>query len=371
MLKEVDRPIITGKMVTMLVVVNLLWTSTITGTGNNIVGVMKETLVAAKNGFTESSRSIDAVGLLSFSKPDDGKRMTNYIINNVNTRRALDKDKEYIDDRPEVSTMRIRIAKQNFLPLTIAGKYLEKQGINIDLIITLIGQWLSKFTEVAAVVGIFYVLFLNKVIRKVNKEFYVLGLSGFLFIAINVILPILSTEYGVYRAIQQAMVIMALFVVVGITYLNQLIFKKNDWLATVIVWAFIWYSTSFIPQFFGGNKPMLYLNNLGNYYDFYLTHDTEVAGIKWLAGVTGKTEVQADSFSQLKMKSMTKIGLSENIFPRLIKKNSFVFLGFTNVTQQRATIKYDGDSINYFFEMPFFDDNKNLIYNNGEVRIYK
>ena len=60
-------------------------------------------------------------------------------------------------------------------------------------------------------------------------------------------------------------------------------------------------------------------------------------------------------------------------YPTLIRKSSWVILGYSTLHTGRATTDSDkdGDLITYEYPIDFLQEHKNLVYNNGGAEIYR
>ena len=59
------------------------------------------------------------------------------------------------------------------------------------------------------------------------------------------------------------------------------------------------------------------------------------------------------------------------VLPSAVDKDSYVYAGFTNTRRHAAYTFFKGHELMYNFPLEFFDNNKDLIYDNGDSRIYK
>ena len=94
------------------------------------------------------------------------------------------------------------------------------------------------------------------------------------------ILPNLSVDYGVLRAFQEALILIAPVLVVGSLTLSAPWGKRGhqEWRRRCV--SVIFFSTTgLLPQILGGYPPQLSLNNTGTYYDLYYVHPQEVAAV--------------------------------------------------------------------------------------------
>ena len=59
------------------------------------------------------------------------------------------------------------------------------------------------------------------------------------------------------------------------------------------------------------------------------------------------------------------------MLPVTIRKDTYVYLDYSNVKNRKNTIFYKGDLITYDYPVEFLNENKNLIYSNGGSEIFK
>jgi muramoyltetrapeptide carboxypeptidase LdcA involved in peptidoglycan recycling len=81
--------------------------------------------------------------------------------------------------------------------------------------------------------------------------------------------------------------------------------------------------------------------------------------------------VQADRYNFSKVQSLSQVSTFNDIYPSLIRRDAYVFLGYSNVRRSTSTISFAGDLITYHYPLAFLDDNKDLIYSNGGARVYR
>ena len=154
-------------------------------------------------------------------------------------------------------------------------------------------------------------------------------------------------------------------------------FKLNNMVPVIFVAFFLLYSSGFVSQAMGNNYPLMQLNNIGNDYDHYYVTKKEHDAIYWLRDFLNENEnenqvlIQADRYGQKKIQSIINAETLGSIYPGIVKKKSYVFLTPSNIKDKKAVVMYNGQVITYTYPVEFLDDNKDLIYDNGEVRIYR
>ncbi len=393
---------ITLMMVIILFAANFFWTSLVTNTGGHLTTVLRGTINAMKDGFTENNRSIDALTLVSFRKPSQQEAFHDYLAKVIAPIRAEAKPGAYYD-ATAYDQYNFTALPDEQVPLTKLGTLIQKSGIDFVGGIALFGRMLAKFMEILAPLGIVYILLRKSSSKCVDIEFYLLALYSLFFIFLNIVIPVLSTEYGIFRALQQSMFVLALPMVLGGIWMDALIGKvklflfrycpkiaemrlrnllnaQNSAFSITLALLFFLYSTTFLPQVFGQTPAILFLNNAGRYYDNYLIKAAEVFAVDWLDRVISSDSdsthgvnlyIQTDRYSRKKFASITTLDAYNDIFPGVVRKDAYVFLGQATAKKGRATFVYNSDQVTYVYPMQFLDDNKNLIYSNGSAKVYR
>jgi uncharacterized membrane protein len=392
---------ITISMIVLLGALSFLWTSVLTNTGQGLSRVVKETAAAVGNGFKQDNRSTDATNLVSLNKADPQKLLDAYVKNVADPLHAADTQNYY--PASTYDAYQTKALHDQQLPLNRAGVALQKAGINVKTLMPELSQLVAKTLEVLAPLGILYILLRRATASKIDSEYYLLSLFSLLFIALNVVLPFLSTEYGILRALQQSMFVLAIFVVIGSVAIGNIWASitcralkriargisssslKDIYIVSTIIpvamsLLFLLFSTSCIPQLFGGNVAVLHLADSGRYYDNYIVHPSDYSGIAWLTNYSKQQpkvldnlqfETQTDRYVVPAPGPLVSIGTGDNIYPSLVRKSAYVYMGYSNVNNQRATLVYNGDQVSYTYPLQFLDLQKNLLFNNGSARIYK
>lgn len=379
------KPKITLTMLGMLFAMSFLWTSIITNTGGHLNEVLAETAHAVVGGFGSNNRSVDVASLLTFGALDQKAEMDAYVKETIGSIRALSPSAYY----PESSYSQYSFAllPEQRIPVTGLGAFFKKLHIDMPAVMSFFGQLLQKSMEVLAPIGLIIVLFRRSIFDEVDSEIYLISAFCFVFIGLNIVLPVLSVEYGIFRAMQQSMFIMAPFLVAGIVVLGQGLarvskrivrFNPNVF-AYAFATVFFMYSTHFLPYLFGNTPAILHLSNYGVYYNNYLISDAEVYGVDWLSNTDSQSQesngvrlsIQTDKYSKVKFASITGINAYNNIFPGVIRKDSYVFLNPVTAQEQRTAAVYNSDVITYQYPTQFLDNVKALIYTNGGAEVYR
>ena len=371
---------ITLTMVVFLALASFIWSSILTDTASGSISkVIIQTMDAIRSNAGEDAQSSDVkYSIFSWSKIDPGLRLRAYQENIVNPARVGASPGTYYEEELfEKYPIEVTDTEKN--SLTWIGNKMNEFGVNVFNFNYIFRQTSAKILQLLFIIGFIYSIIRSNFFKKMDTEFVLMTMGSGVFVFTQVILPVLSVQYGVLRAFQQSLMFFGIFIVVG-SMVIFLRFRKSVQICLVgiLVIIFLLSSTSFISQITGGYLPAIHLSNAGTYYNLYYAHDSEVGGINWLQNnVYGydqkeyQSSVQTDRYTSTKIVTISDINPLNDIYPGLIRKNSYVFLGFANIYKKQVTIIYSGDLISHTYPIEFVNENKNLIYSNDGSRIYK
>lgn len=194
--------------------------------------------------------------------------------------------------------------------------------------------------------------------------------------ALMIFIPYVSLAYNFERLFLQCLVLLSFPTVFGIMTVFKFLKNKNILfilMACIFVWIFL-SNSGFNSNIFGGS-PKMTLNNFGEAYERFYTHDSEVRSLEWLSkNYNKKDKIYIDEYSRLRLLSLSKINeenVLKDILPSTIYKNAYVYSSYTNTINQTTRVIYQEDFLEYNFPLEFLNENKNKIYDNGESDIYK
>ena len=210
-----------------------------------------------------------------------------------------------------------------------------------------------------------------------DPEFQMLCIGALGIVGAIVVLPFLSVDYGLLRAFQQTLVVLALPVVMGCAMVGSALGRTGRNVAAVgLPVVFFISSTGIASAVTGGYLPQLHLSNAGDNYDAYYTQDAEVGIAQWLsqqlpAGQSFPKNLQADYIASSRLAALGYPGAGElDISPELVQQNSYVFLSYSEVVLQRAYAEHPA-LISYQYPLAFLDQNKNRVADAGVSRVYR
>ena len=263
------------------------------------------------------------------------------------------------------------------LPVTAVGRVVEHSGLRVGTINGLMRTGAASLLQLFVFIGLVVVVLGRSSRFRPNREFILLAGASMAVVLSQVVLPDLSVEYGLLRAFQQSLIVLAPFLAAGsIAALSWVGRKRVTAAASLVALVFFLSLTGVIPQVLGGYPAQLHLDNSGKYYDIYYAHPQERRAFSWLEQRVARdrtqltdSQIQADlyTFNRLRSFGSTR---EDDIFPTLLRPGTYDFLGDSNVTQKISTFTYAGDEITYRYPFPLLNTTKNLIYASDGAQIY-
>lgn len=262
------------------------------------------------------------------------------------------------------------------LPLTGLGRALARIGLDPVSLNRTIRLGSAKALQVLVVIGLIAAAWRRRgLVARGQPEFFFLGVASLAMVVLAVVLPTISVDYGLLRAFQQALLVLGVFLAAGVlSVLPTSWTERSLLLATGVALAFLASSTGVLTQALGGYGPQLHLNNAGQYYDLYVTHPQELAGITWLNATipTGpdQPQVQMDTYTYEKVQTYTDLSVSFGVHPLVVQPGAWAFLGSLNLASEGSLFVH-GDVVTFRVPLAFFDATKDLVYDNGGARVYR
>jgi uncharacterized membrane protein/GT2 family glycosyltransferase len=208
-----------------------------------------------------------------------------------------------------------------------------------------------------------------------KMELGIIGIIGIIaFVAIHVV-PALQIVYNPSRLNEQVLMVVALPAILVAVRVLQLLFKRSVRyiLAVVIGLAFL-VASGIVTQYSGGN-PSANLNNDGVDYSSLYDQQTDVAAAQWLGTqYNANSSVYADDYGTLRLQVSANINHGEflDVTPQTVAQNSYVYADYSNVVDNITTSTINGGATYvYTFPSNFLQTSKDLVYTNGDAKVYK
>jgi uncharacterized membrane protein len=267
------------------------------------------------------------------------------------------------------------------LPLTTIGRALTRAGIPVATINTDVRSGAAKDEQLFIAAGFCAFLFSRRFRRRVSHEVIYLCAGSIVMVGVFTAFPALSIDYGVLRALQEALILTAPVLVIGsVALFSPFGDKWSQRIAGVVCLGIFTSTIGLMPQLLGGYPAQLSLNNSGQYYDIYYVHPQDVAAVNWLVGKPGvlPSGLQASmgpfTSNMFAFNSLADVNGNQfvyDIYPALIQRQSWVLLNYGILHSGRAPLESQGELLTYAYPTPLLQATKNLVYNNGGAEIYK
>ncbi len=354
-----------------------LWNGAATQTTNGLSTTISGAVKTLRGSNSADSKSSDvSYNLFSTHKPSEQERLNAYATS------TLERTDGRADDdffpQTVLAGHPTQVIPAAELPPTAPGRLIESLGLNVSSLNAAVRLGSAKLLQLFVGLGLLAVAFSKRRYLRTGAEFYLLGVAAFFIVLLQVVLPVLSVQYGVLRAFLQALLILGPFVAVGsLALFSRLGDRWSFRVASAIAVLFFLSLSGVIPQALGGYPPQLNLNNAGEYYDTYYVHAQDAAGIAWLQQhdaadlANVQSEVVSDRYTFPPVSTFASTNPSNGIYPTLLRRGAWVFLGYSTVRNDQAAVSYAGDVLTYRYPTALLDQTKNLIYASDGVRIYR
>ena len=322
--RAIINPAISIVNVALLLVGIVLWNGVATHTANNIVSVVSQSIQSLRGGSDNKSTST-SYSLFGGGAPPPSQVLSDYskstlVQTNVQRTAAGFFSEEALSKYPATA-----VPEPN-LPITSLGHLLDDSGLNVATLNSVVRAGAARLLQLFLALGLFSALrsWRRRPSRSIT-QLIALTCGAIVILALQVVLPVVSADYGVLRAFQQAMLASAPLVAVGTITLFGFLGEKWSSRAAFAI-AIVYFSSlvGAVPQTLGGYAAQLNLNNSGQYYDIYYTQPQDITAIKWLQSripdqAAMQPEVQMDQYSYSELQTFTNLNVNNNDFPTLLQ----------------------------------------------------
>lgn len=357
--------IISGWVLLLLIGFTFFWTNIQTQTSGNVPYVIQTTLNNLKNIMLGDLRSEDVLLSLNLTS----ERFDIYdIIGYVNNQSLL-----YSNH----SGLYPPTTYEDYVPRVMMSAELDGI-IRNELVRSLSGIILSfirQLTKILLILG--SLILLRQLLKRriIDFEYNILNLIGLVILFLFIVLPTLSLFYNLFRIYVQILIISSASFIIGAFYLLFFVKKAHMRLRVIGVLLIVFFlTTNGVTSYIFGGPATMNLNNFGEEYDKFYTHEHEITSAKWLSlKREPNVSIYADLTASLRLISFGNgiFNVEQAVLPSTFTEESYVYLDYANLRVGIANAKYEGKQISYNYPIEFLNKNKNLIYDNGGSRIYK
>jgi uncharacterized membrane protein len=367
--------LLSAPVVLTLAAMSWLWTGPVTGSGGHLGDVVRASVVTVIQG-DQALTSADLRYSLLWGSPEPPQE-------------KLDRfaDETYLAARSAVPSGELlpvsgserfpRVAEDSEVPPTPLGRRLAAAGIDGGDVHTHTRNAVAKLLQLLVLVGTVALWTRAHATRKLPEEVRLLGTATLGALSLQVMLPGISAEYGVLRAFQQSLLVLAPVLTIGCLVVLTPLARHAGAATAALLLAVLVVTTGLSSQLLGGYPAQLNQANTGPYHDLYYTTAEEVSGIRWLDRTLDSEEVQSEivtdrySVRRLAVYRGTYSRTNDEFFPTQLRRDAYVYVGSATVQRGVATVFYGGDLLTYRYPLEVLDDHKSLVYDNGRARVYR
>ena len=356
-------------LIVMLFAMTYIWNNLYTNSSSHAGSVLLKvvsSVFTTSNGNTKSSDL--SYSIFSSSKINPEQQLQQYIQSTIQAEDAGSMGKGYLYDKSITSRYPSYPVSQEELAPTPLGAWLSSLHVPVFDIQAELRSISALFMQFFVFIGLLAIIFFRQ--KKAFDLQYLLLCFGSVFLLIlETLLPALSVEYGLLRMFEQLLFVLALPIVLGLSSIFFFVKEqKRILLIGIVAVIFFLNLTGFISHLTGEYYPQMTLDNAGLYYDAYYVHKSDVLAIVWVSqNDVNKKLVEAGLPGINKLLTYGHINALNEIFPPVIRKDAYVYLE----TSSNTVVSIDQNVLVFNSSKPFLDDNKNLVYNNGQDNIYK
>jgi uncharacterized membrane protein len=361
------RTVLSPMFAGLLFLMTFTWYTQITATSSGLTTTLSQSFARIPELFTNDNKSSDTSTALLFSS---GKSQIELYEDYLLDPHLSTKE----NGRLPVAAKYIPILTSDDLPLTSLGEKAYSIGIDPSLIAEM-RQNFAKILQVLALAGVLYAAYrlLWGKPGSTGRDFVCLSLASLVLLALLVVLPVLSVNYGILRAFQQALIFLLLPIVLLLIAATRRMHRRVKTVAgsTGIVFLFLLF-TGMFAQLLGGTSPSLSMNNSGLYFGLYYSSEADSRSFSWMKKhIPATGDVRAANFNRAFMHDPMYPFHRAGIIPSQTGPRTFVYLDPAQIVRQRLYTYHDSSPLIMTFPLDYYEGTKNRIYSTGSTGVYR
>ncbi|MBA2394499.1 MAG: DUF2206 domain-containing protein [Ktedonobacteraceae bacterium] len=356
-------------LLVMLLAMTYIWNNVYTNSSNHAGSVLLKVVTSVFIPSKADTKSSDlSYSIFSSSKINPEQQLQQYIQSTIQAENYGSAENPYTYSKAITSKYPTYPVSQEKLAPTPLGAWLSSLHIPVFDIQAELRSLSAYFMQFFVFIGLLAIVFFKQK-KPFDLQYLLLCFGAIFLLILETLLPALSVEYGLLRMFEQLLFLLALPIVLGLSSIFFFVKEQKRILLVGIIAAIFFLNlTGFISHLTGDYYPQMTLDNSGLYYDAYYVHKSDVLAIIWLSKNNGnKKFVEAGLPGINKLLTYGHINALNEIFPPVIRKDAYVYLE----TSSNTVVSIDQNVMVFNSSKPFLDDNKNLVYSNGQDNIYK
>lgn len=368
--------LLTLPMIAVVLAATWLWTTPATHSG----GHAADTVVASVKqlvfgGSLQGSSDLKYVPLIGQSaSPAD--RLRDYDQQSRRLRASKPASTWMLDDADARTFQAHSVDDQGVTPLTPVARAVASTGVPVSTANAAIRAATAIAIQAVVLFGMLMIVVHRRWRRRFPDVASWLALGSMTGLAVVVLVPGLSAEYGVFRAFQQLLIAAAPVVVVGASVMVGWL-RRAAVPALVLGLAAMYAVLSGVLAYAIGGAPGDYaLNNRGVYYRDYHADDAMVAADRWVGqqvrrsrpAVPLATDYTYTARLQTDAGHGGQVG-SEFYYPPVLLRGAWVVLQGDSYRQGYASTFFTGDLLTYRYPTRLLERRLDVVYAgpSGEV----
>ena len=362
----VRTSILTPFFAILLFAMTFTWYTQVTETSSGLFVTIRKSLSSIPEVFSNDNKSSDTSTALLFASSKTQADLYQSYLTNTSPLGSFDSAK---------SLRYLPALIDDSLPLTSLGEKARAFGVNPSFI-TFLRHNFAKVLQILALLGVVYAAY--KLLRKKNANTYgtdytCLGFAGVILLGLLVVLPVLSINYGVLRAFQQALLFLLLPMMILLAEIGRHMNLRvaTSVSTTGIVLLFLLF-TGVFAQLLGGVSPSLSMNNYGLYYGLYAAPEADAQSFAWLRDHVAKNQdVRVPNYNRALMRDPKYPFTRSGILPSQIEPHTYVYLDQAQVQTQKVYVYHESSPLIMTFPLDYYEQSRNLIFSTDSTRVYK
>jgi uncharacterized membrane protein len=364
-------------LVVFLAVASWAWAGPVTHTGGHAADVAREALAAVLGSGDGGPGSSDLSYLLWFKDDTTPRERLDLFINETMTARRQVEPDVLLFRNPGEAVLRPPLAEPSRLEPTVLGSAADRVGLAPEAVIRAVRIAGAGALQVLLLCGIFRIVRDRRIasVRRIPEEARFVAIGSLAALAVVIVVPELSVDYGVLRAMEQALLVVSGVAAVGLGVIGALVRARAAVTVAVPIVLFVFFSGLFASAL-GGYPARLALGNSGLYYDRYYASDSDVEAVAWLTAPrsgpgAGARVVANRNVGVRLLAAQPTTRVDDRLYPTLLARGDYVFVDSRLEETGRAAVFYTGDLITYRYPLRQLQRRLDLVYSAQHTRIYR
>ncbi len=364
-------------LVAFLAVAGWAWAGPVTHTGGHAADVAREAIAAVLGKGDNGPGSSDLSYLLWFKDDTTARQRLDLFVDETMVARSQVKPDVPLIRHPGDAVLRPPIVESSQVSPTALGSVAADVGIAPDSVIRVLRIAGAGVLQALLLLGLAQMLRQRRrrVAPRIPEEARFVALGSMAALAVVVLVPQLSVDYGVLRAMEQAMLVVSGAGALGLGFVGAAV-RARAALTVVLPVALLVVFSGLFASTLGGYPARLALSNSGLYYDRYYASDSDLEAMAWLTapspGKDPRPRVVANRNVGVRLLSAQPTALvDDRLYPTLLARGDYVFVDSRLNQTGRAAVFYTGDLITYRYPLRQVERRLDLVYSALDTRIYR